>query len=597
MSVNQSLNYLARTECAEVRAGINSLFEITATNSKTLCCRVSTSHDLVVRDEKFRISRFCINGAELVDHPLRIYISPDCTVGTINQKKVYITEDAINAIPIQYDSHTGCDYYVGNDNINCRSDVITLQWTASTSVEMKAITLAFAIQCALTRHPITESVPVSLDNIYDSKKDVTSSADVQFQAQPIEHKPYKQSIFDTVDKDVSVFIRVAGWSLNGIGNFCLVFNSSSPHDVLLVVHHFKIREKWLTKIFDMDGNEQAVATGESNQNGFCSQVTHNKIQLGQIFWPKQKTDPSVLESTTSTIYEAQSKTGRHVIFKYSSKFKTVATIGQHMGLLVKLEITKETTADEKKLLLYCAISRSQVVYTIHKRIPTILPISFVSCNCAFCEECTHTGRSSIFRSLSKQVFIRAAGYSRIKNLVYFDVFSDPINFVIHTVECTPRENQKGVVKLVIKGQWSNTLWTAVQFPEDIFAFYSKDDKLLGYQWKNMIFNAQNQEVMHIETQSYTHKAQFQQDSPPEVKMAIIDNNNLLVAIINEDINCTSIFRPRARIGMAYGDLLVLTFAIPLAVKMNSVIYKMDKAPLPEISYHYRNVREMGINVF
>ena len=67
--------------------------------------------------------------------------------------------------------------------------------------------------CYLTRFPITESVPVSLDNIYDSKKDITSSADVQIQAQPIEHKPYKQSIFDTKDKDFSVFIRVAGWSL------------------------------------------------------------------------------------------------------------------------------------------------------------------------------------------------------------------------------------------------------------------------------------------------------------------------------------------------------------------------------------------------
>ena len=101
MSVSQSLNYLSGAERVEMRAGINSLFEITATNSKTLCCRVNTSHDLVVRDEKFGISRFCINGAELVDHPLKVYISADCAVGTINQRKVYITEDANNGIPIQ----------------------------------------------------------------------------------------------------------------------------------------------------------------------------------------------------------------------------------------------------------------------------------------------------------------------------------------------------------------------------------------------------------------------------------------------------------------------------------------------------------------
>ena len=198
MSASQSLSYLSGAEYVEVRAGMNCLLELTASNSKTLCCRINTSYDLVVKDKKFEILRFCINGAELVDHPLTVYISADCTVGIIKDNTISVTEDAGSGIPIQSDSHTGCDYYVGNDNINCRSDVITLQWTTSTSVEMKALTLAFAIQCALTRHPITKSVPVSLDNIYDSTKDVTSSADGQFQAQPIEHKPYKQSIFDTV---------------------------------------------------------------------------------------------------------------------------------------------------------------------------------------------------------------------------------------------------------------------------------------------------------------------------------------------------------------------------------------------------------------
>ena len=91
MSVNQSLNYLARTECAEVRAGINSLFEITASNSQTLCCRIDTSQDLVIKDEKFEIPGFCINGAELADSPLTVYISDGCTVGIIKNNIIYIT--------------------------------------------------------------------------------------------------------------------------------------------------------------------------------------------------------------------------------------------------------------------------------------------------------------------------------------------------------------------------------------------------------------------------------------------------------------------------------------------------------------------------
>ena len=55
MSASQSLNYLLGAERIELRAGINSLFEITATNSKTLCCRINTSHDLAVKDETFGI--------------------------------------------------------------------------------------------------------------------------------------------------------------------------------------------------------------------------------------------------------------------------------------------------------------------------------------------------------------------------------------------------------------------------------------------------------------------------------------------------------------------------------------------------------------
>ena len=91
MSVSQSLNYLSGAERIEVRAGINSLFEITASNSKTLCCRIDTSQDLVIKDEKFEIPGFCINGAELADSPLTVYISDGCTVGIIKNNIIYIT--------------------------------------------------------------------------------------------------------------------------------------------------------------------------------------------------------------------------------------------------------------------------------------------------------------------------------------------------------------------------------------------------------------------------------------------------------------------------------------------------------------------------
>ena len=206
------------------------------------------------------------------------------------------------------------------------------------------------------------------------------------------------------------------------------------------------------------------------------------------------------------------------------------------------------------------------------------------------------GKICLFYSFVKKVYIRAAGYSRIKNLVYFDVFSEPSNFVIHTVECTPRDNQRGIVKLVIKGEWNNILWTAVQFPNDIFAFYLNNNDLLGYQWKNLIFNKGHKEVMHIVKQHQTYKAKFEQDPSQQVKFAIFDNNKLLVAIINKDINCVSIFRPDERTKNPCKDTLELICAIPLAVKISSAVYKLDEYPLPEITYHYRNVQQPGKSV-
>ena len=600
MFVSQSLSYLSEAECAEVRAGTNSLFEITATNSKTLCCRISASHDLVVKDEKFGISRFCINGSELVNHPLKVYVTSDCTVGTIKQNTVYVSEDAGPGIPIQSDLHTVNSYYVGRNTINCRSDVITLQWTTRTSVEMKALTLAFVIQCALTRQPITSSVTRLLHNIYDSKKDVTSLIDAQFQAQPIEHKPYKQSIFETFDNDVSLFIRAAGWIYGKDGCFYIIFNSLSPCDVVFMVHYFKVTNKWMMRMVDRDGNKQAVAIGQGGTgSGWHSQVTHNTINIGKICLFKPGTGQSALQTINGTIYEKPGKQGNALLLQYFDESKAeVARISGDIQPFVKLQIRKKLSTDEKRLILCCAINRAQAVYTINKRIPRILPISIITCDCDLCQECRNRERSyNSVHSFSEKLFIKAAGYSRVNNLVYYDVFVEPSSYVIHTVECTPRDKQQGIVRILVKDKRNNVLSTTVQFRKDIFAFYSMKNNLLGYQWKNLIFNAQNQQVMHIQKQIYTQKVRYQQEPSQKVKFAIYDNNDLLVAIISEDIHCMHIYNPKERTKIANRSILELVCAIPLAVKINSVVCKMDEWPLPEITYHYENVREPGNSGF
>ena len=150
---------------------------------------------------------------------------------------------------------------------------------------------------------------------------------------------------------------------------------------------------------------------------------------------------------------------------------------------------------------------------------------------------------------------------------------------------------------MVKDDWSNILWTAVQLPRDIFAFYSKENNLIGYQWKNLIFNVQHEEVMHIEKQNHTHKTGSQQRSLQKFKFAIFDQKNSLIAIITKEAGCTSIYRLKERTEMAERSMLELVFLIPLAVKINSVVYKLDEWPLPEITYHYKNAREPGKSVF
>ena len=225
------------------------------------------------------------------------------------------------------------------------------------------------------------------------------------------------------------------------------------------------------------------------------------------------------------------------------------------------------------------------------RIPKVILVSSVTCDYTQCERREEIQRDCIGKSLIERLYIRAAGYSPIDNLVYLDVFLCSNKHVIHTVECIPRRNQQGIVKLVVKSQWNDVACTAVQFPEDILAFYSRDRNLLGYQWKNIIFDYRNKEVMHIEKAYKTYKAKYQQKPSLQVKFNILDNTNSLVAIIAKEFDCMHIYRSEKRLEISL-SFLEIVFAIPLAVNMHSAAYKMDEWPIPEITYQYRKIQPL-----
>ena len=68
-------------------------------------------------------------------------------------------------------------------------------------------------------------MPEQFNRIYNSQKIFLATV-AQFQAPPIEHKPYKESVLEFIDKDVSIFVRAAGWGMASTGCFYFAFSST-----------------------------------------------------------------------------------------------------------------------------------------------------------------------------------------------------------------------------------------------------------------------------------------------------------------------------------------------------------------------------------
>ena len=97
----------------------------------------------------------------------------------------------------------------------------------------------------------------------------------------------------------------------------------------------------------------------------------------------------------------------------------------------------------------------------------------------------------------------------------------------------PEGKLRGIVKLVVKTPWSKVECTAVQFPTDVFAFYNRTGSMIGYQWKNCIFDDRNTRVMEIRKQPDKNNVNEQ--------YVILDNQPSVVAIISKGVSCTYIY--------------------------------------------------------
>ena len=577
MADNESLNYLSEVQHMVITAGIKSLLEMTVTNSKTFCDRIDKSYDLVVHDGKLGVPRFYICGIEQGNHPVRVNLSAEGTVGIIKQDTIHISEDTTPETPIQAVFHADGKCYIGNTIISFKPEIVVIQWGINTPVTIKAMTIAFAIHCGLTKYPI------QLNNIYHSQKGHFLSADVSSQAQSIECKP----AFDTFEEASTVLVRTAGSDKSGKSFLYHVFNSSTPHHIFFMAHFVKHEGGWKLEIVDTDGNQQVVATRSQFGSHVHWNITNDSASIGDIFYFKQKGKQSRLQCPGKTIDESKCRPKNSFVLTYEDPAKTrLAEISNEVPPIVTLRLLQTLSPDERKLLLCQTLILSQFLYKINKNVPQIFAISSTTGSRALSEQCVKIKTSSIFRNFVSKLYVRAVGYSRIKNIVYFNVFASENGSVSFTVECTPKKDQQGVVKLVVRGQWNDVICTAVEFPGNTLAFYSRDKNLLGCQWKNEIRNGAKKKIMRIEKNCNKYESKHS----PTAQFSICDSRNSLVAIIGKEANCTSIYRPQSRLKYS---LLEVVFAIPLAVKINSAVYKMDEWPLPEITYRYRDVKQTG----
>ena len=94
MATSQSLQYLAESTYKEMRQDLSDdedrLFEMAAREFISYCCIESASYDLVIKDSSYNVPRFCIHGAEIVNHRLEVYTSESQQIGFITTHREII---------------------------------------------------------------------------------------------------------------------------------------------------------------------------------------------------------------------------------------------------------------------------------------------------------------------------------------------------------------------------------------------------------------------------------------------------------------------------------------------------------------------------
>ena len=194
-----------------------------------------------------------------------------------------------------------------------------------------------------------------------------------------------------------------------------------------------------------------------------------------------------------------------------------------------MQLLKHLTTDERKTMICQSVVKAQLLYKIYMLSPCKMNVSKLICICSECEASVASGVGDQSYLKEQKVIIRAAGYNSSKNVIYYDVISYKSICVLSTVECTPQKKPARVRKLAVKDPHNRTMLTAGQLPNDIFALYSNENNLVGYQWKNQIMNFKNEVIMRLE------KIYPKASNPLEaISFSLITPSGAPASIINDE---------------------------------------------------------------
>ena len=390
-------------------------------------------------------------------------------------------------------------------------------------------------------------------------------------------KPSTSIFEDSGSKDLKVLMRVVGWDLNGSNTnyYYFAYGDDSNREPLLNIKYTSLgRNEFFMYAADANDHQHFSAKKSKADCGSTCQVMQNKTDIGDITY--LKSEKSVTLRTSEE--EIQANVGSlhptiEVSFIDSERSRVALVTNKNWGSVIKLFIKNSLSSKQKKLVMCQSVIVMSLVSDLHCDMPLIASITTLGNVHSDLHPTTLQTRTAPWNRHNSTLLIRAAGYSMVKNLVYFEILAR--GCAVTTFECTPKRNTRGIVRLVAKDWQRNVLFTADQLPEDILAIYSNNGNLLGYQLENRFIDRQGREYLSILRCSDPHPR-------------LSNPRHYYISRPRKMIARIAYFRHHTEICADFTDTKLLEIAsiLTFAIKKNSTTYKLDKTPLPVINCVY-----------